>query len=339
MPQSDTRQHTTLADDGWPLSLRRYPPLVARPGAMPVLLQHGLGTSGLQFDLPVAHPSQPVPSLARWLSARGHDVWVCDLRGGGDSALPGRSGRHRWDWSVDDHLLHDMPAFVRYILAHSQAPQLHWVGHSMGGILLLAYCALHGSSDLASGIAAAAALDYSASSSRYEFVVPLRRLGRLVRRVPAGALSRLLAPLAGRINSPLEASFYHPPNMAPEAARAVAANQHDLSGELLYQLATLFAPGGLLSHDGRRRYSDLASAVRTPILFLGGERDLQCAPFVIDRARASLQGAHHAVQFFGKSHGHAEHYGHFDLFSGVRAESEVFPHVQCWLDRHDRAEP
>ena len=327
--------HTALASDGWPLALYRYAPRGDAPRGEPVLLLHGLGTCAKQFDLPVGPSAPPTPSLSRWLSARGYDVWACDLRGVGGSRHPGSSRRGRWTWTVDDHLHRDVPAFLRYILQRSDHDRLHWVGHSMGGILLLCHCALFGSDRVASGVAAAAAIDYSGIDSRYDLIVPLKELGLLVRRVPSGTAIRWLAPLFGRVKTPLEAALYNPANMQPEAMRALVGRAHyDISGAALHQLATLFAPGGLRALEDNAPYAAQAHRISTPILFLSGERDLQCAPAVVERAHASLGGSGHEVARFGKRHGQVEDYGHFDLLSGRRADREVFPHVLAWLEAH-----
>ena len=41
------------------------------------------------------------------------------------------------------------------------------------------------------------------------------------------------------------------------------------------------------------------------------------------------------LRVFGKTHGHADHYGHFDLLMGHRAKDEVFTLIDRWLDEHD----
>ena len=135
--------HLTTAADGWPLMLRHYPAEGANPHREPVILQHGLGACSQQFDLPVPRGVR-APSLARWLASRGYDVWVPDLRGVGGSASPGASLRGRWDWSFDDHLDLDMPEILRFVLAQAGHEHVHWIGHSMGGILLLAWLLVWG---------------------------------------------------------------------------------------------------------------------------------------------------------------------------------------------------
>ncbi len=326
--------HLTTAADGWPLMLRHYPAEGANPHREPVILQHGLGACSQQFDLPVPRGVR-APSLARWLASRGYDVWVPDLRGVGGSASPGASLRGRWDWSFDDHLDLDMPEILRFVLAQAGHEHVHWIGHSMGGILLLAWCARHGSSQIRSGTVLAGSLDYSGASSAYDLIRPLKRLGRLVMRVPSGSAARIFAPLAGRFHTPVEASFYHSPNLAGEAARALIREaHHDVSGEILFQLASLFAKGGLTSLDGRVRYADRLEHITTPILFGVGDRDVQCAPEVVERTFRQVGSPPHALRKFGLAHGDAQPYGHFDLLCGRRSDTEVFPELLSWMTAH-----
>ena len=124
-------EHTATTSDGWRLALRRYPPAAGTPPRNhPVLCLHGLGASSVVFDL------EPERSLARHLAAAGFDVWTADLRGHGASDRPGRGSPRRFGWSLDDHLEKDVPAFIDTVAAASGASRLHWVGHSLGGILL-----------------------------------------------------------------------------------------------------------------------------------------------------------------------------------------------------------
>jgi pimeloyl-ACP methyl ester carboxylesterase len=335
-------EHRAIASDGWQLALRRYTPRGANPHGEPVLLQHGLGTCSKQFDLGMAGS----PSLAQWLADRGYDVWSADLRGSGSSQRSSPGAKANWDWCVDDFVHEDGPAFMSYILAQTGFKNLHWVGHSLGGILMLCHAAVYGSARIASGTSAAAGLDYTGSGSSYDMIEPLKGIGRLVKRIPAGFWSKTISPFFGRINNPLEASFFYPPNMDPDAARAIAAGaQYDISGEVLFQLASLFKSGGLLSRDGSVRYADLAHRIETPVMLLAGEKDLQCSPAVVEKTHLLLDNPKHQRRNFGKSHGHVEHYGHFDLFAGRNADKEVFPHVHDWLlanpaqRRHDERAP
>ena len=332
--------HFTHATDGWRLALQRYRP---RPDgdaraphrSDPVLLLHGLGGNHALFDLGVHDDQMYVPSLARWLRERGHDVWVCDLRGSGRSARPGPGRAMQWDWSVDDFIQLDTPAFVSYILQQTGRPRLHWVGHSLGGILMLCHCCLHGSPQVASGTVISAGLDYSGTPTNYRFIEPLKGLGRYLQRVPSGLLSKAMSPIVGLWSNTIETFNTYPGSTARAAQQAIyRVGTQDVAGEALYQLSSLFTPGGLRSMDGRTCYSLLADNITTPVLLISGDRDMQCSPEVPEKTRRLLKGEQHDVKHFGKCHGHDTHYGHFDLVCGGNAEADVFPCIGDWLGTH-----
>ena len=327
--------HFVTTSDGWRLALHRYRPRGDDPNGEPVLLHHGLGGTAKNFDLGVGTPDAPAPSLAHWLADRGYDVWVCDLRGRGASEHPTLGNGKRWDWSLDDFIEKDDPAFVDYILARAGHANLHWIGLSMGGILLLCHCAREGSPKVASGVAAGSGLDYAGTGSGYESLIRWTGLTRVLKRVPTGLIARLQAPFCGRRGSGVGAFNFYPANIAPRAARAIEGGSlEDVPGALLKQMATLFAPGGLTSMDGRVRYVERAANVTTPILMLAGEKDLQSSPALADRTRGVLPGDAHKVVKFGRSYGHPEHYGHIDLVAGLRADTETFPEMLAWLKAH-----
>jgi pimeloyl-ACP methyl ester carboxylesterase len=119
--------------DGWRLALYRYPARHRSSRYGPVLLVHGLGANRFNMDAPV-----PEISLAQYLAARGHDVWVAELRGAGRSRPPGWPLTRRRTFDFDDYVQKDIPAILRRVLDDSGYPQINWVGHSMGGMLAYA---------------------------------------------------------------------------------------------------------------------------------------------------------------------------------------------------------
>ena len=305
-----------------------------------MLLHHGLSAGAGSFDIGVGTTGAPVPSIAHWLADQGYDVWACDLRGRGESGKPASLGKPSrsvpFDWSVDDYIEKDNPAIVDYILEKTGFRQLHWIGHSMGGILLYCHTALHGSPKLASGVAVGSGLEYLETGSGYETLIPYAGIIKKIRRVPLGKASRLFAYLCGRRHTRLEQFQAWPPNAAPAVLRAIFGGViHDVSSRVLLQLATMFEPGGLRSMDGKTIYSDLVGNITTPLLLLAGERDLQSSPKLVEKTFALLDNPKkHGMEVFGKPHGHADDYGHFDLLCGLRAEKEVYPHILEWLKKH-----
>src|SRR5262249_35813840 len=135
-----------------------------RPGALPVILCHGLTYNAQFWDL------DPACSFARYLVGLGYDVWAVDLRGCGLSqkwawspetapeaifggalrrptrrrmcatarvSVGPRSGR----WDFDPHIAYDAPALVPLVGRRTGAPSVTWIGHSMGGIVAIAHLA------------------------------------------------------------------------------------------------------------------------------------------------------------------------------------------------------
>ncbi len=124
------RLHSTTVD-GWNIALYRYRPTGGpRVGHPPILLCHGLGANRYNLDAPGDI------SLARWLVKRGFDCWVLEFRGAGQSTHPSFLHRMRNPWTFDDYVFKDIPAVLDTIENDTGSRQVHWVGHSMGGMVI-----------------------------------------------------------------------------------------------------------------------------------------------------------------------------------------------------------
>lgn len=110
---NELRYETCLSADGTRLN---YGSIGSGPV---VVLCHGLAASGAQFAADAAY-----------FAALGYRVIVPDLRGHGRSEAP--TTRKPEDFSIPTMAL-DLLA----ILDHAQADTVHWVGNSLGGILVL----------------------------------------------------------------------------------------------------------------------------------------------------------------------------------------------------------
>ena len=86
-----------------------------------IILCHGLATSGLQFV-----------EDAHFFANHGFRVIVPDLRGHGRSIIPKKNLMKKEDFTIKQ-MANDLIA----ILDKEQVKQVHWVGHSLGGILAL----------------------------------------------------------------------------------------------------------------------------------------------------------------------------------------------------------
>lgn len=312
-PQGETLH--ALAADGVRLAVHRVPPPQGTGPA--VVLCHGLSSNhrGLHF---------PGRSLAAWLAAHGYDVYLPDLRGSGASDRPE-------SWELDDHVYRDLPAIQEAVLRHTGRDRLHWVGHSMGGVILFAHGITHPDAPIASAITIASALDYAEGESGYRYLLKVRALLEKLPGIPYGGAMHLLAPLLARWPTGLETFQVWPSNIEPQLVRhLLAVGFHTVPIRLLESLATTFETRGLC--DGRRAvfYLEKAERYRIPTLLLAGSRDRQVSVQAVHKT-ADLLGGESRVQIFGKDHGQPDEYGHWDLLLGRRAEQEVWPQVLGWL--------
>ncbi|XP_020265538.1 triacylglycerol lipase 2-like isoform X3 [Asparagus officinalis] len=136
-------EHTVTTKDGYILSLQRIPNghhSVTMKGKkkkkIPVLLQHGIFMDGITFLL-----NSPENSLGYILADGGYDVWIANSRGTKFSrrhTVLSVNQSEYWDWSWDELVAYDLPAFYYYVYEHSGQQKIHYVGHSLGTLLALA---------------------------------------------------------------------------------------------------------------------------------------------------------------------------------------------------------
>ncbi|RMG10456.1 MAG: alpha/beta fold hydrolase [Deltaproteobacteria bacterium] len=303
------------ARDGVHLVVRRRPP--AGPGAgegRVVMLLHGLAANACAYDFPGR-------SLSGYLARRGYDVWMPELRGHGESERP------HLRWTFTDYLQQDLPAIVEHIRAESGTREIAWVGHSMGGILLMCWGILHPSDPVTRGIAVGSALDYRVGATGFRTLLRLRPLLERLPALPYGTLAHLLSPLNGRIRA-LDTFNVWPENIEPENTRRLHAGCfHTVPVSLLASLATTFEPGGLRTTGGFR-FLEHTGDYRIPTLLIGGSKDAQVAPEAIVHTARLLRAS---VRLFGRAHGQPTDYGHWDLLIGRRAPEEVWPVLEHFL--------
>ena len=317
------------ADDGWRIALTRLRARGTGHGGSAVICCHGLAANHVAFDPDERH------SIARHLAEHGHDVFLLDLRGHGRSERPSRRTGRRWGWSFDDYLRRDVPAAIARV-RELGARTVHWIGHSMGGLLLYAHLARGNDPAVDSGIAVASSLDYSGARSGFHRLVPLKRIAAGLPLVPIDLVAAASARLVGRVVGPFEAFNVWPSNVEPAVWHRVCSRGfHAVSTPVLLQLSTAMQPRGLLSSDGMECYLEGLARSDVPVLALAGDRDAQCPPAAARATLEALGSPRRRCLVFGTGEGHADHYGHFDLLIGRRARDEVWPHVVRWLEGAD----
>ncbi|HEY8208025.1 MAG TPA: alpha/beta fold hydrolase [Myxococcaceae bacterium] len=323
--------HHPRTPDGWDLEMVRYAPRQPVTGR-PVLLCHGINTNGRNMDLDARH------SMARWFAAHGREAWTVSMRPTGAFYGPGGGTNplSKPGYSLDDLVDLDVPTAVAYVQKVTGAPLIDYVGHSLGGIVVYGY--------LGQGGQGLGSVTILGSPMRLDLGGP----GDLVLPQAAGLLSTSWAlplkgpsllgiPMAGVVpDNPQELLLYNPENTSHESMKKLmTVGAEDVGVMLLQQLAGMLKTGQLLSRDGTRDYRKALAGVTTPVLVVAGKRDrLAMVPAV--RAGYLALGGPKEWRLMGVENGARADYGHMDLILGERAETELWPAVLDFFDRHAR---
>ena len=232
--------------DGVTLRGTRY----AVPGAQPVILAHGFGGNGSEFDLPRAGRN-----LAVCLARAGYDVWISSFRGNRRGGTVSDSGG--WGHAIDHLGAYDAPSLIEGV-TRVTGRKPAWLGHSMGGMVLFEYLqgasfrdvgggtVFHADEELARernrGIAAGVAIG-SPPAFYWEGDGLLGRLsGHPVHRTLLRGLMSALRPLEGRgCSLPPGRS---PVRLAGSRPRLAAAVAFSPLGILLYNRRNIEAGAG-----------------------------------------------------------------------------------------------
>jgi pimeloyl-ACP methyl ester carboxylesterase len=326
-PTGEDQKHYIRASDNWRLAVHRYEPK-GRPVGLPVILCHGLGANRYVFDMPQG------PSLARFLSDKGRDVWVPELRGSGMSDKPGLVWSDvPYTWHFEDFVEKDIPAVIAAVRDLTDSSRMHWVGHSMGGLAVVAYLASHDDPRIASVTAIGSPFDFSAVGRTL-----LRRAHRLkwiLARHPFFPLmlvGKFMSPLAEHMPTNFNAIFYGP-NTSGDVSRRIFAIASEAAPPCsLWRDHLRFVETGIFGPGDGSRYVDRLPDV--PILSIGGSEDRLAPPGSVEGIPQS-DSVERECLVLGKESGCEEDYGHTDLVVGLRAAAEVFPRIADWLERHD----
>jgi len=348
--------HWTTTADNWSLHLRHYPPAAIDPDRMPVILCHGLSHNNNYWDL-----AESV-SLAKYLQVEGFDVWAVSLRGTGQSTKPTLSnikqlfrlevsvfnpkgvvnrqpGLLKLNWTVDDHIQRDIPAAIDYVMKKTGKPQVFWIGHSMGSMIMFAYLATIDQSKVKGFIALAAPMHLvRPSNDIYELMATNADFVKIGNLTTGTNYRAIVGVLAGPfVNTPIDQLFLNESNVDPELLRVFYyANQEDISPGQLDQLLQYLKTGSFSSYDGKTNYTNTAHKITVPVLQVLGQLDNMISPGDAAAFHQTLGSKDKQFRVFGRINGYRADYGHDDIVIGKYARDEVFPYLRDWLIAQSR---
>ncbi len=315
--------HTVTTKDGWKIKLFRYRQREGE-GGEPVFICHGFFANHWNFALPKRK------GLVDALAERGYDCWLVDLRGNRTSVPPAGMSRH--EATFDDYVLNDIPAALAFIRDQTKHNKVHWVGHSMGGLLLYAYEAVHGSDELASGTTLGAPPGFKGVA-----VSRQKRLLSFVRRYPAVAevYLRALAPLVPVFKPRTNLLPINWDNMDKDVDARAFFNLVELAPP---SVAETFIDAAVFQFLGVKDNSvDVLaklSGLRTPLLVIHGVRDPLAT---VDNVRTffdQLPSRDKRRLELSRANGHSADYNHVDLVFAVNGLEEVYAPIAEWIEAH-----
>lgn len=329
------RMHWARTRDGWNLALYRYLP--ARGHRTPVVLCHGMSSNRWDMDGPGRL------SLARYLLRRHYDVWVVELRGAGRSTRPSLWSGKRYDWTFEDYVTHDAPAILRKVLRETGSERVHWVGHSMGGMIAYAMLMTPMHNKIASAVTLGSPTMSDVGHPLLDFGLPYRGLLRLApSRVPVGTLARLGAPLAPLISrwfgSSIKELGWHEGNADDALLRQLMLTAvDDIPASLLREFARWYDTRAMSDRYAMFDFTDHLERVTTPILIVAGSRDGLTPPRDLKHVFNRIGSKDKSFRIVGKEQGFSRDYSHVDLILGLHAPDDVYPLVHSWLEAHRRS--
>lgn len=235
------------------------------------------------------------------LARQGFDVWILELRGHGLSPRNRDYTKNR----VSQYVRYDLPAVAAFVQEQNGlAP--HWVGHSLGGIVLAA--ALGGG--YLDEVSAASAALFGSQISRIYWplkVPPVEWAGRLLLKgfdqVSGSRLKR------GPEDEPI--------GLVKESLR-----WHGLFGRF---------------GDSERDWWAGLADVRVPLLAAAGAGDTQDPAWACRKLFEQFGSTQKEYHCLGKADGFSQDYGHVDMLVSKGAQKEVWPLLAAWLLRAGKA--
>lgn len=324
VPEFFDEVHEVQTDDGATIVLARLLPKGERASLPPIVMCHGLAMNRRAFALFPKH------SFAVALAERGRDVWLLELRGASDKRLSRTIKRS----TFDDYAAHDIPAAIEFVQTQTDAPEVDWVGFSMGGMLAYAHL---GARD-GKGIRKLVTIGSPVNLSKHPISSGMALLPLLfapvftLSRTPFRALSLMVAPLVWpgvphRLSRGLRGEHY-----SARAFRGLMANSmSDVPTGVSRQFVRWVRTGRFDSEDHALDYLDGISRITVPTLVIAGSTDGLAPPPAALDAAARIRRAPVQSLVIGPSSGAGKDYDHMDLILGRDALREVLPAVESWL--------
>ena len=321
-------------DDGAQIALHRFASVEdsTRDRGEPILFCHGIMSNRYSFDL-VEERSFP-----RHLASLGYDVWMLELRNSGAAASSSLFDTDSYEHSMDAYIEKDVPTAIATVLKRTGSKRLHWVGHSMGSMVLYGYVSRFGDEKLASIVSfGGPPQELFDGNIMMQLGVKLAPVVTgLLDQVPSGSLVKMNSLGAWPAVLPQMHLIWNYDNVDADTARLAAAHAVDNIASGVLEQFRLAARRGVLTNEAQTHsYTGGLEKVSVPIFLIAGANDQLAAPALMRRALSKVTSERVAFEVLSRANGYSHDYGHVDMLLGVTAADEVLPLLVDWFVEQD----
>ncbi len=323
--------HLVQTPSGWELALYRYFPDPDTPQRNhPVLICHGISSNKWSWDL------EPEHSIAFYLKSKGFEVWMVNLRGADRGTKPSLLKGKTYNFTFDDYVNEDLPAVIDYVTERTGVDAVHWVGHSMGTMVMYAYAGVYKNRKIQSIVSVASPVSFDIPARLWKLVKKYSTVAHGFRFIPSRPAALIAAPLGEVPLQAFDFAIWNPGNLTPRLIRKLMTLAVDnISGGVIQQFAAFIRTGRFLSLDGSVDYLKQMKNITVPILFIAGNLDNLAPPHNIKPAYDAVASQEKRFTVVSEATGFSSDYGHVDLIIGDPAEKDVYPLIDRWLEEHD----
>ena len=318
--------HYARTGDLWKLRICRYRPHQDIKGE-PVVLCHGLASNQYFFTMPTGE------ALVDVLNEHGYDCWVVDLRGT-RSSIPA-FGRNLNQPIMEDHLFQDIPGLLHYVQEATGFPRVHWIGHSMGGMLGYAHALLSNNAGLATLTLIGSPLSLQGRVLR---IATLPIFIRALSRQACRALFYVAVRMAGALRFHSKYSMISWKNLHPRIKpRQVYDGLEAPPLRVLLNLTRSVRRRKWMIRNDSVDLFEYIPELSLPVMGVYGVADGVARADHMAPRFDLIQSEDKRLLLAGKQYHHQADYDHGDLLLGRAAREDVFEPIAAWLEGHPLA--
>ena len=261
---------------------------------------------------------------------RGHGAAIRDATG----------KRQRPTWTVDSYGRFDVPDSLAVIQQETGWSQVHFVGHSMGGMVLAISLVSTPDLPVASAVVVASPLEFLDPDRLTRMLLDGAAWVRPVAFLPTPMGAKGMALMRRDLPLQPDALLHNPENYSRQAeAHMLRTVVSPVSRGEIRQFSLARFDGEFRSSDGEVVYPNGLGEVQVPMLFVAGRADRVVSPDRVRTYHDSVGSPDKAFVVISQANGHSGDYGHLDFGCADRAPQDVYGLITYWLDAHPSEAP